>query len=774
MKQLYYATRQLLHSGGGSTIKLLSLTLGLLVGVLLFSRIAYEFSYEKCYPDPDRLVLLRYQQQREGDAPSDEYDISTFRPAAGDLRQAMPDLVESSTVVMQAMAPTMSQGDKKLEGIEALYADTLFFQTMGIDVLQGKPQELATPRNAFISDKLARQLFGDESPIGKVLRESMENKDVTIRGVYKDVPGNTMFPHNMVLSVEVANVWFGNDWTRNDIFMSIFRLKHKEDVQAMNDRMQKAVQQYRDTEVNGTKLLFNVIPLPDVYFSMPGTVQRTVVMAVLGFLVFFVSIMNYVLVTVASFGRRAKAVGVHKCSGAGGESILSMFLWETGIIVLAGILLCLLLLYNLQDPIEDLLNLSFKEMFTRQNLWVSGVTIVLLFLIAGLLPGRMFARIPVTQIFRRYTDGKRGWKQSLLFIEFVGVSFIMGVLLVAFHQYQSLLNSDYGIHSDDRLAIGFVSPQDNNVRAIGDELRRQPFVVDVSHSNGRVLAHYSTIQLNNVNGINIGSMHWMLCDKEYPPMMGMTLLEGHWPHQPGDIVVSESVEKNLGWTDGAVGKKLPIDDGDLTGTIVGVIKNVRNMSFMQGETMVAYVVSNPEVERGYTVNVLLKEPFADNLRRLNEHVHTSHPNADIQFMSIRMILQDGYQDTARFRNTVLITSVGILLIVLIGLIGYVNDETQRRSKEIAIRKVNGAEVSGILRLFAWDVIKVASIAIVLGTVGAYYVAGLWTQQFVDVAPVGVMSFVAVGLVALALIVACVVLKAYSIANENPVKSIKAE
>ena len=138
------------------------------------------------------------------------------------------------------------------------------------------------------------------------------------------------------------------------------------------------------------------------------------------------------------------------------------------------------------------------------------------------------------------------------------------------------------------------------------------------------------------------------------------------------------------------------------------------------------------------------------------------------------ILRENYSNVYRFRNTVWITSHCIFFIVLMGLIGYVNDETQRRSKEIAIRKVNGAEAPSILSLLAMDILKVAIGAVILGTGFAWYVSGVWLEQFADSTLPSPVWFVLLAVGLLVLIVLLVILKAWRIANENPVQSIKSE
>ena len=122
-----------------------------------------------------------------------------------------------------------------------------------------------------------------------------------------------------------------------------------------------------------------------------------------------------------------------------------MFLAETGVLVLLSILFSFLLIINMGELIEDLLGTSLASLFAWDIIWIPLLTVAVLFLLAGGIPGKLFSRIPVTQVFRHYTDGKRGWKRSLLFVQFTGTSFVLGLLLVTLLQYSHLMNGDMGI-----------------------------------------------------------------------------------------------------------------------------------------------------------------------------------------------------------------------------------------------------------------------------------------------------------------------------------------
>ena len=773
MRHLYYTIQTLLRGHSGTVEKLISLTLGLVMGVLLFAQIAYELSFDRFYPNSDTLVMLRMREVRQG-VPEPEYNYGTYRPAAADLSEAFPELVKSSCLTSNFWTPTFYKDDKKLEDLQILFADTAYFQTTGLQLLRGNPNDLTLQGNAFISQRKARELYGDEDPVGKELSvEKLFN--VTIRGVYADVPRNSIMPHDLLLSMSAMDWAYGaGTWGTNNFYGILFRLKKPADVDAMNSRIQKAVEQYTDTHMGDDVVTeYSVLPLYKVYCSFPGSTQKLVILGVLGFSIFFVSILNYVLRAVAAMSGRAKQVGVHKCSGADSCHILSMFLWETGLLVVASILCGGTLLGLLHEPVEELLGSRLSDLFTWQTLYVPLGTVLLLFLVAGVVPGRIYANIPVTQLVQRYTDGKRSWKRGLLTVQFIGVAFIGGLLLTAVWQYHDLVTRGVGFRSEG-LAVGTVTGNIRRAQGVADAIRREPYVEAVAGSGSNLLAHYTTNRLTDNQGNFICPLHFTQIDKDFPQVTGIRLLEGHWPQHRGEAVVGRTTVETLKWGDTAIGRKLPIDPSwaglEEQPIVTGVVEDVRNMGFFEGQTCTAFILN----DRIRTFNVRLKAPIDENLKRLNAFVKSTYPDLALEFVTYQDIRREQNAGVSVFRNTVWVTTACIILIVLMGLIGYVSDETQRRSKEIAVRKVNGAEASDILRLLSVDILKIAVVAVAIGMAVAWYVSGQWMQQFADSYLLSPMWYFFLALLLLALVVAVVVCKAWYIANENPVLSIKSE
>lgn len=773
MKQIHYIIRILLRGRNSTLTKIISLSLGLVVSILLFSQIIYEFNYEECYPEADHLALVRCKvtNMTTGEVMGDDgvnYDETVFAPTAAALAQDMPQEIESATCVNPFQNSNVYQENKLLKDVKYMFVDTCFFQTMGIPVLEGNPKELITYNTAFVSQHFARENFGDVNPVGKTLSLDKQ-REITIRGIYQDMPESSMLVHDLVISIHTGNGYeSGNGWRGNDIFYSILRLRNVSDADEVNRSINRVIEKYTSLTWDNWKTDFEIISLPDHHLESSNVEKRLMIYAFLGFAVFFVAIMNYMLISIATLSRRAKTVGVHKCSGAENRSIFSMFMIETGIVVFASVALCVLIIVNARHWIEDLLSVRLSELFTWGTLWVPLLTILLLFLLAGVLPGRMFARIPVTQVFQRYTDGKKGWKRSLLFVQFAGVSFILGLLLVALLQYRLLMTQDMGI-SIPGLVEAESWMDTKVVENIRDGVGRQPMVEGVTVASHSVLGEYWTRGLMSNDGKRIATLNFNMCTSNYTDVMGIHIVEGTRLQKPHEVLVNEELVRLMKWTDGAVGKRL--NDFEQAETIVGVFRDVRNGSFYSAQSPIALVCAELP---NHTFNVRLKEPYAENLQRLNEFMEQIYPQVALQFSSVDSMVKNGYKDVYRFRNSIWITSAFILLIVFMGVIGYVSDETERRSKEIAIRKVNGAEVSDILRMLSAEIVYLSIPAILVGIGISYFFGGSWLAQFAEQIDLNLLLLGGLAILILVLILTCVLLKAWRIANENPMKSMKAE
>ena len=225
------------------------------------------------------------------------------------------------------------------------------------------------------------------------------------------------------------------------------------------------------------------------------------------------------------------------------------------------------------------------------------------------------------------------------------------------------------------------------------------------------------------------------------------------------------------WKENPIGRQVRNND-EILGTIVGVTEDFRssNPIFVPEEPVVFQYRS----DFSGCIQVKLKEPFDENLKKLNEDVKNIWPDGDLNFVSETRETELQISTVVDFRSVALMATITILFVTLMGLIGYINDEMQRRSKEIAIRKVNGAEASSILLLLSKDIFWTSMPAVCIGTLGAWYLGALWTDQFSETAEFPIYYYILIAFVSLLFIIGCVVIKTWRIANDNPVNSIKSE
>ena len=767
MRQIHYVVQTLLRGRGSIPFKVISLGLGLAMSILLFARVAYEQSYDTCFRDYDRLyqVWSMFILDNEKNEPQ----TMNMGPLAGAILESFPKEVEGATCTCRYLASwPLYYGDHRFDE-RKLCADSLFFQTMGIEVLSGNPvQDLQQPNVIYLSQSLAERMFGGEEPVGKVISYNHE-RDLTVRGTFADLPDNTTVGADAVISLPPA--WAATQanysWEGGDSYYQYVRLRPGVDVEALNVRMKKMAEKYLPARDSWSYTAY-VQPLRDTFRQQDDVRRMFTIMLTLGLSILFITALNYALISISSLSRRAKMVGVHKCSGASGEGIFGMFMLETLMVVALALGVMFLLLWGFRDFVEDTAATKLTNLFEGSRLWVPAATVGVLLLVGGVLPGRLFARIPVTQVFRRYTEGKKGWKRPLLFVQFAGVAFICGLMCMVMMQYHFVMSKDMGF-STERIAGTYVSFKKAERENAYNFFRSLPYVEDLSAAYGNPLEGYSGCFIVGENGESLFSARFDACMSNYYDLMGMKLKEGRLPRDSSEVVVNETFVSLMKWGKDAVGHT--VHTMGETSTVTGVLKDFQINGFY-AEPMPYIGFKTRQFNNG--LHFLLKEPFAENLQRLTKDAAEAFPDKTIDFTSMDEAMQTMYNPVRVFRNATAVAGVVMFFIMLMGLLGYTADEVQRRSKEIAIRKVNGAEASSILRLLGRDVLYVAVPAVVIGVVASWYVNSLWMDMFSAQASMSAAVYLLIGVAVLAVITGCVLWKSWRIANENPVLSIKSE
>ena len=612
-RHIYYTLQSLLHKQGSNAIKIVSLALGLLMSVFLFARIAFELSFDNFYHDSDNLYIVKTGWLKNGVLEGNESRF-TIIPIPAAIAEEFPEQVESSTVSCSLFDNSFQLGERQLD-MSTVMADTLYFSVLGLEMIEGNPQDLAGPDVVFLSAKSAKEAFGDENPIGKTLRYDFWGYQTTllVKGIFADIPLNTSLERRPEAIISFPTIGrhlkWNLGWQSGGNYDGYLRLRSPQDADWLNERMSIAIARHIPPE-SGLELSVRIVPIHNLHVETPQVRKMIWIMFFLGIVLLFTTALNYVLVSVASLTQRAKAIGVHKCSGASGSSIFSMFMVETAIVVGLALLLIGLLVYIFHEKMEELAAVPLSALFDWQNLWAPLSVILLLFILGGCLPAMLFARIPVTQVFRRYTSGRRGWKRVLLFVQFIGAAFILGMMLMVVSQYSYVTTRDRGWRLERVVYTTQREVDGNSLRSLVGSL---PYVEGVASAERPILWFGSNQPILDNQGNELFYPRNTWFDSDFLPFIGLRLKEGHNLTGEGQLLVNSVFCEKMNWTDSPIGKR--VND---YGTVVGLLDSF-SFADMPNDNLPVMVEWTGKTAA--TLHVRLKEPLDENLARLNEEMH---------------------------------------------------------------------------------------------------------------------------------------------------------
>ena len=768
MKTIYYAIQNIIRGKDSTLIKVVSLSLGLFFSIIMFAMVGMQLGFDSYYRDHEDIYVV--ETAWDSGQGLDTKNYFCLYPTAKTLLEHFPEQIESATVIAE-FAPRFVQLGKENIRLHLIQADSLFFQTMGVPLIEGNALDLHMPDALFLSEASARRIFGSENPIGKTLR--WQNKyELIVKGIFADMPQNVTMYAEAVLSIN--HPWsekaMPKDWMGGGNYPTFVRLKKDADMDYINQRINPIVGNYLDSTdfyKSGSvkKVEISLTPLKGYNLQQPSNMAMVIILSILGLVLLLTAAFNYALISISSLSHRAKAIGVHKCNGAETPHIFGMFLYETLFLTGISVLIAIFLILNFREQIPT----SFETLFALNNLWAPGLAIVLIFVLGCILPGRLFSSIPVTQVFRRYTEGKKRWKYPLLFMQFMGTAFLIGFVTVIYVQHQYIVNKDMGYDSD---RVVFAMHRFENPANAMSNVRNLPYVEGAEFSKVELLHFGGTVgvkvfQANEGKKFNTRIAQY---NDNFCRFMNIRLKAGKYHTNANEILVNPAFVKAMGWASDGIGE---VVEGQ--GTVTGIV----DMEYPNDDNDIPYLaqwISNEMSSNSYIViNARLKEPFEENHIHLNEEMKKLYPNKSPLFVSYDRELRNRFEHIRSFRDSVLMACIAILVITLMGLIGYTNEEVRRRSKEIAIRKVNGAEVTDILKMLCRDVSIVVLPAVVIGVLLSWQMGEAWiSSNFKDILSISPLVYIGVVIVALAFILGTVIVKSWRVANENPVVSIKSE
>ena len=767
-------------------LKVFSLGVGIAISFVLIAKVCFESSYDNFYQDIERIYKIKAQYTQRGD----ERDYGQVSGAvAPGFKQYVPGVECATRTTFYFETDKYVLPDKSVITGDFALADSCFFDVFERPVLVGDPHKvLGENLQVMVSRSFAQRIAPLDSIVGTLIyNEEQPNLRMAIGGVFEDFPDNGSLHYDVLLSLSAYPKESTGNWLGNDRYRGYVKLQPGVEAATLKDAirlMQEKHQPLEEMEKEDSSIRYYLAPFSKLHTSDTFVKNLMLILSIVSVILLFVSLMNYSLISISEMVKRTKEIGVQKCYGAGSREIYLMLIKETAVTLTCSLLLAALLVWAAQPLIEELMDVKLLSLFIPETLIVLVGVLVLLSVLSVLIPGYLYTRVPVSVVFRNYTANKRRWKLVLLAFQFVINVFLLSLLWVLNVQYQQVLHTDPGYNYDQLYFVHTRGVDDAERERCIAQLKTLPEIIAVERSYD--------IPMNGASGNNIflpndtRNSLFNVADQYgatagYLDLLEISLVEGRLAKPGYEVMVSSSfVEKMkdfVDWSDGAIGKEIYITehcDGNRPPySITGVYPDYCLGGLVSSGTRPSILFVS---EKEYMPYILLKlkDESPETLQKINAVLADCIAGRNLEVKSYKDELTHLYDDYQKIRNTIFVGVVFSIVIAFMGLIGYLREEALRRSKEIAIRKVNGATVSEIIGMFVKDISRLLVIAIIIGDAAAYYVADLFLEQFPIKADLSLWYFLGADFVLVLLVIAVVIINCLKIAHANPVLSLKNE
>lgn len=776
-------------------IKIVCLTLGMSIGFLLIAKAYLEETYDTFHPGHEQLYLLTESVTMNGEYR--EYDKTAGAIAPG-IKRYSP-LVESATryTYLHSDMRLMTSDRKYHRAQNVLMADSCFFDVFRTEILAGDPHEaLSVVNSIMIPQSLAEQLGPDAMGMELQAPDWLPDIKFTVRGIYKDFPLNTVLSNGVYLSLSSIGqfTYDGRDnWIGNDRYVSFVRLTAGADPKDLQPHVSKMLTGNIDSEdLEMTHYNIGTKPITDIHSSNDSVRTMIWILTLLAVILLMSAGLNYLLITIGQMGKRAKEMAVRKCYGTSNLKIFGIVMGESLFFLTVSMALAILIAMCLSDACMRLLGHTAGELLTTGQVWMVEVAVCLgLLIVTGVIPAWMYCRTPVAHSFRVKVCSRRLWKLALLSIQFIASGFLTCMLVLVGRQYAHVSSTDMGLEYQQLGYINLGGVPQVQRPVLKEELGRLGCVEGVS-TNDRDLTDWGSG--NNVwttdweKEVNVADMYF--ANPDLFDVAGVKITEGTTFSAEADSTVNEvmveetfrdvweKIDGPLAEGEGLVGKRFYITEhsGDdrKEFTICGVFGKMQRGGVQDDNADKRAAVMFPAKSVRNNMYIRFSELTPENLTAAQEVVKRVLPDKDIYITPYKDKIEARTADVRNFGLSVMIIGIVIILIAMIGLVGYTSDEVQRRAKEVAIRKVTGSPASQIVRMFVIDIMKVAVPSLIVGGSLAMIVGRRWLSQFTYQVELSPLADVTCLLCLFVILVAVVALNTLSVARSNPVDSFRDE
>ena len=789
MKTLKYAWRFLMRSKSYTIINLLGLAFSLACSIILMRYIHRELTVDTHCIDREHVyAICTNTEGNRGLSGLKQYNYDTI---SIDNR-----FVEAMTTYIPLEKDYVISGTNRIPA-RCLVTDSVFFQLFHYPIVQGK-LSLTTPQSALLTEKYARKIFGNENPIGKVLRYS-NGKDITVEGIVGEPECKTTINFDIILSSKLSQHW-------ERMNTELYRFLPGTDINAINKT--GSVPRYiNDPKYDTRTHTFSLISVKDIYWDgsltdrepamfLSGNHSHLIILSGVCLLLLLTGILNFINLYLVALLRRGKEYGLKKVFGVCGKTLFANIWIENTLLVLSALLVSWLIIEIMSAPTEYLFDIHFS--YTAFDGWLSASILLLLPVITSIYPYIKYNYTsPILSI--RSIGVQSHSKHFRMF--FLGAQYIITFLLVVLSLYFNrqlgmLLNTEPGFRTKNIMNVNLVyeskdfssytyesmQQRRQRVMQLDNELNACPFIELYEPSYENILTPtFGTNYLNNKGEKVFLNIHY--ATPAFFKLYDIKVIEGEIPDINKEdrrtvFVVNKAALKALGYTSiNGVGvieenQKKANANASLQ-PIVAVVEDYFEGHLTSGIKPTIYPVgarfSGDLYQIAYTPGK--KKEVIDFLRNLEYKVYGSE---DFEYTFLEDDIKAMYTQDRQTATIYSIFAGMAIIISSLGLLGISLFDIRQRYREIAIRKVNGASAKDLYRLLFRKYITVLIIAFIIAIPLAYYLINTYTQDFAVRAPVSIDIFIISLLLVIIISLGTLAYQIQKAAYINPTQIMKTE
>ncbi len=802
---LKIAFRNLLKNKSFSLINIFGLAVGMAACILMLAYVQDELSYDKFHEKGDRIYRLTYSYQM--DAKDGVGSKMTF-PAKAVLLEEYPEVEKVVRFYSNNSSnnfPLLRYEDKAFTEDQFLFADPEVFEVFDFQVIEGDSKApLELYQNVLLTQKAANKYFGDESPVGKTIRYQNET-DLNITGIVKDPPGNSHIQFEFLAPVNLQRYkWMGGpdgkmydfetDWNWAGCWLFV-QLKEHADPKVFEEKIQAIAKEYFD-EDGKAKFALHLQSLQDIHFNAFPTAEmsaggnRTQVygLTIIAFLILLIACINFMNLATAKSTQRSREVGVRKVLGARRGQLIRQFLGEAMIIsflaiVLAGVI-AELLLPGFNALTNKQLAIDFFQNPEIPSLMISGALLVGLF--SGSYPSLFLSKFKPIQTLRGQVVSSFkgiGVRKALVITQFaISTALIIGVFVI-WQQLDFLRNKDLGFNQENTLMIknGWKISDSGKYDLLKTKMEANPEVKSIYRGYVPGMASWSNSfevegkeEQIRLGMRPVGYDFFDVFDIEM--VAGRAFSEAIAADSTTTAIINEKTAKQIGLSpEEVLGKTISYTAGsdnqtrfDLT--IVGVAKNANFESLYKEEGPLIFRVSH----WGELAIKVHSGNIQKSLKKIEKTWNEVSPDWPFEYTFMDETLAARYEKDVKLGTVIQAFALLAIFIACMGLLGLSAFMVEQRTKEIGIRKILGASVSGIVSLLSKDFLKLAAIAIFVAAPLGWYFMKEWLQDFAYRIELNWWVFILAGLSTVLIAFLTVSLNSIRAALSNPVETLKVE